>query len=228
MRCVRCSVSVSGEDLTDGGGGGAETVGESCRGRGGDAERRARGRGSSRAEEERTCLLGFPLALHPPFYDSPEPSHYHPLQSIPTIRVPPSHADPLSSSAPAETQFKVPLIINDRLDIALALSCGLHVGQSDLPASLARQLLGPNALLGVSINTPAEMREVLSYEKGTVDYVGVGPCYGTETKKDLNPVMGVRGVRGILELLGESEIKAVVIGSFPSLPSSCLRTLTSV
>ncbi|TNY24443.1 thiamine biosynthetic bifunctional enzyme Thi4 [Rhodotorula diobovata] len=107
-------------------------------------------------------------------------------------------------------RYNVPLFINDRLDIACLLECHLHVGQSDLPARLARQLLGPDALLGVSVNTVDEMREVL--EEGVADYVGVGPCFGTQTKKNLNPIMGPRGVRAILETLGDSEVKAVVIG----------------
>ncbi|SCZ95021.1 BZ3500_MvSof-1268-A1-R1_Chr11-3g03550 [Microbotryum saponariae] len=109
-------------------------------------------------------------------------------------------------------QYSVPLIINDRLDIALLLSCGLHVGQSDLPAPQARQFLGPDQLLGVSINTVEELEVVLAYPEGTVDYIGVGPCYGTKTKKDLSPVLGMRGVRDLLARLGGSEIKVVVIG----------------
>lgn len=111
-------------------------------------------------------------------------------------------------------KYNVPLFINDRLDIALLLSCHLHVGQSDLPYPLARQLLGPDRLLGVSVNTSAEMREILSPErKGMVDYVGIGPCFGTQTKKNLNPIVGPRGVRDVLQVLGDSEIKAVVIGA---------------
>lgn len=102
------------------------------------------------------------------------------------------------------------MLINDRLDIALAVGCGLHVGQSDLPATLARQLLGPDRILGVSVNTEDELRQVI--DQGVADYVGIGPCYGTSTKKDLNPLLGVRGVRRILEVLGDSPIKAVVIG----------------
>ncbi|SCV73542.1 BQ2448_7468 [Microbotryum intermedium] len=108
-------------------------------------------------------------------------------------------------------KYSVPLIINDRLDIALLLSCGLHVGQSDLPALQARQLLGPDQLLGVSINTVEELDDVLGYPEGTVDYVGVGPCYGTKTKKDSSPLLGVRGVRDLLARLGRSEIKVVAI-----------------
>ncbi|GAA5909387.1 hypothetical protein JCM5296_007021 [Sporobolomyces johnsonii] len=107
-------------------------------------------------------------------------------------------------------KYNVPLLINDRLDIALALSCGLHVGQDDLPSTLARRLLGPDAIIGVSVNTPEELQTVL--DEGVADYVGVGPCFGTQTKKNLNPIMGPRGVRDVLEVLGESEVKAVVIG----------------
>ncbi|GAA5848789.1 hypothetical protein JCM8547_006346 [Rhodosporidiobolus lusitaniae] len=107
-------------------------------------------------------------------------------------------------------KYNVPLFINDRLDIAVLLKAHLHVGQSDLPARLARQLLGPDALLGVSVNTAREMQLVL--DEGVADYVGIGPCFGTQTKKNLNPIMGPRGVRDILQVLGESEVKAVVIG----------------
>ncbi|GAA5850357.1 hypothetical protein JCM5353_004358 [Sporobolomyces roseus] len=107
-------------------------------------------------------------------------------------------------------KYNVPLLINDRLDIALLLSCGLHVGQDDLPSTLARKLLGPDAILGVSVNTPVEMQAVI--DEGVADYVGIGPCFGTQTKKNLNPIMGPRGVRDVLEVLGDSDIKAVIIG----------------
>ncbi|BGP17333.1 hypothetical protein JCM10213_007547 [Rhodosporidiobolus nylandii] len=119
-------------------------------------------------------------------------------------------------------RYNVPLFINDRVDIALALGCHVHIGQSDLPAHVARNLLGPDVLLGVSVNTAAEMQQVL--DEGVADYVGIGPCFGTQTKKNLNPIMGVRGVRAILEVLGESEVKAVVIGGItPSTIPNVLR-----
>ncbi|KAM0752558.1 thiamine biosynthetic bifunctional enzyme Thi4 [Meredithblackwellia eburnea MCA 4105] len=111
-------------------------------------------------------------------------------------------------------KYSIPLLINDRLDLALSLSCGLHVGQTDLPAKIARQLLGPDALLGLSINTPEEMKTAI--EEGVVDYVGIGPAYETGTKKDLNAILGVRGVRDILTVLGESKIKSVIIGGVNS------------
>jgi len=131
----------------------------------------------------------------------------------------------IADSVPSLAQYNVPLFVNDRLDIACLLKCHLHVGQSDLPARLARQLLGPDALLGVSVNTVDEMRTVL--DEGVADYVGVGPCFGTQTKKNLNPIMGPRGVRAILEVLGDSEVKAVVIGaSSPSPSRSFLHAAT--
>ncbi|GAA5987561.1 hypothetical protein JCM5350_006040 [Sporobolomyces pararoseus] len=107
-------------------------------------------------------------------------------------------------------KYNVPLLINDRLDIAVLLGCGLHVGQQDLPSKLARRLLGPDAILGVSVNTPQELQTVL--DEGVADYVGIGPCFGTQTKKNLNPLMGPRGVRDVLEVLGDSPVKAVIIG----------------
>lgn len=79
-----------------------------------------------------------------------------------------------------------------------------------MPAPLARQLLGPDQLLGVSVNTAEELLEVL--QENVVDYIGIGPVHATLSKKDHNPKIGVRGVRDILELMGESSIKTVAIG----------------
>ena len=76
----------------------------------------------------------------------------------------------------------VPLIINDRLDIALAVNAdGLHVGQDDLPAHKARELLGPNKILGVSVRTS---KEAIAAEKAGADYLGVGAMFSTSTKTD--------------------------------------------
>lgn len=79
-------------------------------------------------------------------------------------------------------RYHVPLIINDRLDIALAVdAAGVHVGQSDLPASVVRRLMGPEKLVGVSASTVAEA--VIAYNDGA-DYLGVGAVFPTSTKKD--------------------------------------------
>ena len=85
---------------------------------------------------------------------------------------------------------KVPFIVNDRLDIALAVDAdGLHVGQSDLPASVARKLLGPGKILGVSAET---VEEAVQAEKDGADYLGVGPVFEARgTKPDAGEPVGV-------------------------------------
>jgi len=109
-------------------------------------------------------------------------------------------------------KHSIPLFINDRLDIALAVGCHLHVGQDDFPAGEARKLLGPDVLIGVSVNTAAELEEVLSLGSDIVDYVGLGPVHATQSKKDHNPPIGNRGTRDLLAMLGDSTIRAVAIG----------------
>ena len=85
---------------------------------------------------------------------------------------------------------KVPFIVNDRLDIALAVDAdGLHVGQADLPASVVRELLGPGRILGVSVDTVEEARLA---EKDGADYLGVGPVFEARgTKPDAGEPLGV-------------------------------------
>lgn len=81
-------------------------------------------------------------------------------------------------------QHHVPLIINDRLDIAMAVkAAGVHIGQSDLPASVVRGLIGENMLLGVSAAT---LKEAMQAEKDGADYLGVGAMFPTGTKIDAN------------------------------------------
>lgn len=83
-------------------------------------------------------------------------------------------------------QFHVPLIINDRLDIALAADAdGLHIGQSDLPAEVARRLLGKDKILGLSAGNLAE---AIRAEQEGADYVGVGAVFPTSTKQDATAV----------------------------------------
>lgn len=78
-------------------------------------------------------------------------------------------------------KYKIPLIINDRLDMVLAVDAeGLHVGQEDLPASETRRLLGPNKILGVSVRNEREAILAAPY----ADYLGVGAMFSTSTKKD--------------------------------------------
>ncbi|XZG71151.1 thiamine phosphate synthase [Chitinibacteraceae bacterium HSL-7] len=101
----------------------------------------------------------------------------------------------------------VPLIINDHADILLATDAdGLHVGQSDLPAEVARQLIGSGKLLGLSTNTAAQLSAAPA---ALVDYVGVGPVYGTTTKKDAAETVGLAQLAAWLP---HRTVPAVAIG----------------
>lgn len=102
--------------------------------------------------------------------------------------------------------FRVPLIINDRVDIALASDAdGVHVGQDDLPAREVRRLLGPDKLLGVSAHNLAEARQA---QQDGADYLGVGAMYATATKQDASPTT-LAELRHIREAV---DLPIVVIG----------------
>jgi thiamine-phosphate pyrophosphorylase len=91
--------------------------------------------------------------------------------------------------------YQVPLIINDRLDIALAADAGgLHVGQDDLPITVARRILGPGKILGYSVSTVAE---AVYGEQNGADYLGAGPVYATGSKADAGSPIGIDGLRRI-------------------------------
>lgn len=103
--------------------------------------------------------------------------------------------------------YKIPLIINDRLDIALACDAeGLHIGQSDLPFSIARQLLGENKIIGLSVEC---LKDALDANKLDVDYIGISPVFSTPTKTDTALAVGIEGVR---KITGQSVHPAVGIG----------------
>lgn len=79
-------------------------------------------------------------------------------------------------------RYGVPLIINDRLDIMLAVdAAGLHIGQSDIPAEASRRIMGPDKLLGLSAGTVQQARDA---KAAGADYIGVGAVFPTATKKD--------------------------------------------
>jgi thiamine-phosphate pyrophosphorylase len=90
------------------------------------------------------------------------------------------------------TPLGVPLIINDRASVAAEAGAdGVHLGQEDLDAARAREILGPDKLIGVSAGTRAEAGRV---DKALADYVGVGPVYATPTKPDAGPPIGIAGL----------------------------------
>lgn len=101
----------------------------------------------------------------------------------------------------------VPLIVNDRLDVALAIDAdGVHVGQDDMPAALARRLIGPDKILGVST---ANLAEAMQAVRDGADYLGVGPVLATPTKPDAAPPIGMDGLR---EICRHVPIPVVAIG----------------
>lgn len=95
--------------------------------------------------------------------------------------------------------FNVPLIINDRLDIAMAVgAAGVHLGQDDLPCAAARKLLGEDYIIGVSAHNPAEAAEAL---QSGADYLGCGAVFGTATKADVQK-LGTEGLAAICKAKG--------------------------
>lgn len=91
----------------------------------------------------------------------------------------------------------IPLIINDRVDVALAIGAdGVHVGPDDMPAPLARQLLGSERILGVSAGTVEEAKRA---EADGATYLGVGDVYGTRSKPDAGVPIGIEGLRQIAQ-----------------------------
>jgi thiamine-phosphate pyrophosphorylase len=100
----------------------------------------------------------------------------------------------------------VKFIINDRLDIALAVDAdGVHVGQNDMPLAEARRLVGPGRIVGLSITNETDM---LRADAVAADYLGVGPIYQQQTKADAAPALGVDGFR-VLRALTAKPIVAI-------------------
>jgi thiamine-phosphate pyrophosphorylase len=103
--------------------------------------------------------------------------------------------------------YKVPLVINDRIDIAQALDAdGVHLGQSDMPLNIARRILGSNKLIGISVGN---IHDALEAEKNGADYIGIGTVFYTGTKKDINIPIGLEGLRDVCNSI---KIPKVAIG----------------
>ena len=90
-------------------------------------------------------------------------------------------------------RFEVPLIINDRLDVALAIDAeGVHIGQDDMPLKEARRILGPKKIIGVSCNNEEEAAIAIA---DGADYLGIGAVWFTSTKKNIKEPMGIEGLQ---------------------------------
>jgi thiamine-phosphate pyrophosphorylase len=106
-------------------------------------------------------------------------------------------------------QNNAKIIVNDRVDIALALDAdGVHLGQDDLPPAEARKLLGPDRVIGFSTHSIEQAKAAL---RRPIDYIAVGPVFGTNTKEKPDPTVGLDVVRQIRELIG-GDLPLVAIG----------------
>ena len=104
------------------------------------------------------------------------------------------------------TKYNVPLIINDRVDVALAIDAdGVHVGQSDMPCDVTRRLIGENKILGVSAATIEEAQKA---QKDGADYIGTGAVFPTQTKDDAPSVTK----QELKEIVDSIDIPVVAIG----------------
>ena len=104
-------------------------------------------------------------------------------------------------------KYRVPLIINDRVDIALACGAeGVHIGQEDMPYEIVRQLMGQKAIIGLSVET---WEDVEVSQKLDVNYIGVSPVFATPTKTDTK---GAWGLEGLAKIKAFSRHPLVAIG----------------
>ena len=103
--------------------------------------------------------------------------------------------------------YKVPLIINDRVDVALACGAeGVHIGQDDMPYEIVCKLMGPKAIIGLSVET---WEDVLVSQELDVNYIGVSPVFATPTKTDTK---GAWGLEGLVKIKAFSRHPLVAIG----------------
>lgn len=131
-------------------------------------------------------------------------------------------------------RYRVPYVVNDNIQVALACGAdGVHIGQSDETAALARAQLGPNKILGISVQTVAQ---ALAAEKAGADYLGVGAVFPTATKRDADyvpyallkeicesvdiPVVAIGGIgaRNVPELCGSGIAGVAVISALFAAP----------
>ena len=98
----------------------------------------------------------------------------------------------------AAAKAGVLFIVNDRCDLALAIDAdGVHLGQGDLPLDLARKVMGPEKLIGISTHSLTQVRDATA---GKPDYLGFGPIFTPGSKQDHDPVVGLEGLRAIRSL----------------------------
>ncbi|KAJ5903353.1 hypothetical protein N7504_005736 [Penicillium tannophilum] len=107
-------------------------------------------------------------------------------------------------------RYGVPLLINDRVDVALAVGVeGVHLGQDDMTFELAKKLLPKDAIIGISTSSIEEARKAVA---DGADYIGIGTMFATPTKTNTKSVIGTAGTQAILDAISDSSIGTVSIG----------------
>lgn len=114
-------------------------------------------------------------------------------------------------------KYGVPVLVNDRVDVALAAGvAGVHIGQDDMDPAAARKLIGEDAVLGLSVSTVAEAEDAVRLPDVVLDYVGVGAVWSTASKDVSKKVMlGPSGAGEILDVIADSGLASVAIGTSP-------------
>jgi thiamine-phosphate pyrophosphorylase len=101
----------------------------------------------------------------------------------------------------------VRIIINDRVDLALAVRAdGVHLGQDDMPPKAARELLGEKALIGFSTHSPAQASQASTLP---IDYLAIGPIFPTSSKNDPDPIVGLAGLEQVRNAVGDLPVVAI-------------------
>lgn len=120
----------------------------------------------------------------------------------------------------------VPVIVNDDINAALAAGAeGAHIGQDDMPPTAARQQLGPNRLLGLSVHNDEELDYAIAQPAGTLDYIGLGAVYPTQTK-DVQ-VLGIEGLRHLAARAHAHGLPCVAIGGIEAERLAEIATTTA-
>ena len=110
-------------------------------------------------------------------------------------------------AAAAAQQSGTQLIINDRVDIAMATGAqGVHLGQDDLPPKAARKLLGNAAIIGYSTHNVEQAQHALTLP---IDYIAIGPIFATSSKSDTSPTLGIEGLRAVRKVVGNFPLVAI-------------------
>ena len=102
---------------------------------------------------------------------------------------------------------EVQLIINDRVDVALAVRAhGVHLGQDDMPPEAARRLLGDEAVIGYSTHSVEQAKKAVTLP---IDYIAIGPIFTTSSKTNPSPTLGLEGLRSVREAVGNVQLVAI-------------------